>query len=72
MLNWQQIELQKKFGKKQEKQSNRGITLIVKVVLIFLLIVFFSLFFLNKDSQDFSSAAAYSESWLSEKDKWVK
>jgi uncharacterized membrane protein (DUF485 family) len=69
MLNWQQIELQKKFGKMQEKKNNESI--VIKIVKILLLIVFFSLFFLNKDSQGFSSAAALSEPWLSEGDKWV-
>ena len=70
MLNWQQIELQKKFGKKQEKQSSKSIRWI-SLLLLLLLIVFFSLFFLNEDSQGFSSAAALSEPWLSEGDKWV-
>ena len=69
MLNWQRVVLQEKFGKMQEKKNNES--MVLKIVKILLLIVFFSLFFLNEDSQGFSSAAALSEPWLSEGDKWV-
>ena len=69
MLNWQRVVLQEKFGKMQEKKNNES--MVLKIVKILLLIAFFSLFFLNKDSQGFSSAAALSEPWLSKGDKWV-
>tara|TARA_B100000287_G_scaffold258426_1_gene242974 strand:- start:273 stop:503 length:231 start_codon:yes stop_codon:yes gene_type:complete len=70
MINYQQFVLQTKFGKRKEKQSSKSIRWIS--LLLLLLIVFFSLaLFLNKDSQGFSSAAALSEPWLSEGDKWV-
>jgi len=65
MLNWQQIELQKKFGKKRTRLKP-----LVLLADFFLLIVSLSIF-PNKDSQGFSSAAALSEPWLSKGDKWV-
>ena len=65
MFNWQQIELQKIFGKTRTRLKP-----LVLLAIFFLLIVSLSMF-ANKDSQGFSSAAALSEPWLSKGYKWV-
>ena len=47
MTDWQKITLQEKFGKrKQEKKLSKSI-----IICVFLLFVFFSLLFLNTESQ---------------------
>ena len=44
LINYQRIALQKKFGKRNEKKLS-------KFIIIFLLSIFFSLLFLNTESQ---------------------
>ena len=49
MINYQQLVLQTKFGKRNEKKTIRNI---LKILLsMFLISVFFSLLFLNTDAQ---------------------
>jgi len=60
MTDWQQIQLQKKFGKRQEKKNKY----LAFVMVCSVLVIFFSLLFLNVESQELISSSEISPGFL--------
>tara|TARA_R100000458_G_C8143331_1_gene153656 strand:+ start:27 stop:242 length:216 start_codon:yes stop_codon:yes gene_type:complete len=62
MINYQQLVLQTKFGKRNEKKTSK----IYVITALILICIFFSLFFSNTESQVLNSSSFFPGSFLLE------